>query len=404
MTAFLAAMAALGLQGSTAPAKELIPKITQVIEVPMDFDGTAIFLKGTINGKPASFFFDTGFSGSLLVSDMINVGPKAGEINLIDFVGQHVAPTVKVNSVSLGKMQFKPKDLEIAQEPLFVTEAYGKHGDAILGFELFSPYVFELNFRDKKVVFYPSEQLDISKRKADNVNTFLVEMLPFGTDTVNLEVSYKGHKLALAYDTGNSFYLTTHKEFLKKFGAFAEDKPTFVKQSMVASGATDSFSWWAHDWFIGSVPIDHAVFDILDLPSSQIEHGGTIGIGFIQKFNTILDYRRRLVWMERVEPYKFEPPKAELGLVCAYDEKKERWRVYAIAKGSPAEKAGIKKGDFIFAVDGTDLRLMTRKQMEDLLDGVSGSMAKLTLSRGGNLIKMDIKREFLINGDPPPGL
>lgn len=400
MTTLLATLVALGAQ--TAASADLIPKLSQAIEVPMDFEGTAIFLRGSINGKPAQFFFDTGFSGAILISDQIDVGPKAGTIPLVDFVGVHEVPTVKVNTVTIGGMKFNPKNLEVPQEQVSdIGESYGKHCDAMLGFELFSPYVFELNFKNKKLIFHPSDKVDISKRKPDNVNTFLLEMLPFGEDQVNLVVSYKEHKIPLAFDTGNAFFLTTFKEFLTKFGVYNEDTPQFMKQSMVASGATDSFAWWAHDWKIGTIPLDHAVFDILDLPSTSAHFGGTIGIGFIQKFNSTIDFRRRLVWMERVEPYKFEPPKAELGIHCAFDEKKGRWRIFALTKNSPASNAGLQRGDILFGVDDADIRNMTRKQLEDLIDGPQGSEAKVTVSRGGNLMRFKVKREHLINGTAP---
>ncbi len=64
----------------------------------------------------------------------------------------------------------------------------------------------------------------------------------------------------------------------------------------------------------------------------------------------------------------------------------------------PADKAGIKDGDDLLAIDGVEVLDAGFRRIAQLLEGPKGSVAKLTLSRSGNLMRLDLTREFLVNG------
>ncbi|MEP0766210.1 MAG: PDZ domain-containing protein [Fimbriimonadia bacterium] len=383
--------------------QSLLPALDKAVEVPMDFDGEAIFVKGSVNGKPATFFLDTGFSGALLLSDRINVGPKAGTQRMIDFVGSFEVPTVEVKSLLVGEMNLVAKEIEVPQWHVAdIGRAYGRHCDGILGLQALSPYVVEFNFKDKKLVFHPRDKVDITKRTPDGASTFLVKMLPSGRDVINLEVGFGTLKKAMAFDTGNAFYVAGYKEDLIKAGRFSEhEDPRYMHKTMVASGATDSFDWWAHDFTIGGIPVQHAVWSIHDLPSADVTSGGTIGIRFIRDFNVTVDYRRRHLWFERISDGGFVPPPGEPGLRAYFDSDRGRWVVFTTKSDSPAAKAGIKEGDVILDVAGKDLRVATHKQFEDLLNGPPGSKVSIRISREGNLMRFELERAHLINGTGP---
>jgi hypothetical protein len=382
-----------------------LPKLDRTIEVPMDFDGTAIFLKGKINDKPASFFFDTGFSGSVLISDRLKVGPKEGTMILRDFVGTREADTVVVKSFSVGDLELATKEIEIPQIELAdLTAAYGRHCDAMLGFEPFYGHVMEFNFENSKLIFHPWDKVDITKRTPDGQRTFLVEMLPYGVDVPNIGVRFADETMDLVFDTGNSSYVVTYGEHLKEMGLYKEKKPDYIYKSMIATGPTDSFDWWAHGFSIGGIHVDHAVFTVLQLPSSQVESGGTIGIGFIKQFNVTVDARRRALWFERIGDAAFKPPPAETGIKAAFDDKIGRWVVWYVQPGSPAKKAGVETEDTILRVDGVDVRNMTRGQFEELLGGDAGSIAEIRVSRRGSVKSFKVERRHLVNGDAPEGL
>lgn len=84
---------------------------------------------------------------------------------------------------------------------------------------------------------------------------------------------------------------------------------------------------------------------------------------------------------------KFEGIGAQLGL------RENRVTVIAPLKNSPAEKAGVKPGDFIIAVDDQSIKGWTLPQTVSKIRGEKGTEVKLTLQRDSKEIKVAIIRD-----------
>ena len=110
-----------------------------------------------------------------------------------------------------------------------------------------------------------------------------------------------------------------------------------------------------------------------------------------------------------LDPYSdYEPPKAfdrnqkrrtgELSGIGVTIVKPHRnyLHVVNVIPGSPAEKAGIRPGDTILAVDGKDLRRLNFYQCQQLLTGRSGSKVAVTWSAAGKITKQTITRKRLV--------
>ena len=67
-----------------------------------------------------------------------------------------------------------------------------------------------------------------------------------------------------------------------------------------------------------------------------------------------------------------------------------RLAVVAPIKGSPADKAGVKSGDYILDIDGTDSSTITTDAAVNLIRGKAGTTVKLTLGRTGVKNPIDI--------------
>ncbi|MFY9235090.1 MAG: PDZ domain-containing protein [Fimbriimonadaceae bacterium] len=369
------------------------------VEVPFRIGEDALIVDATVNGKQASFMFDTGFSGSVVLNEAINIGKATGTMGLRDFVGTFTAKTVKITSLKLGDLAISSKDMEAVQQPLaHMTQSYNSHTDGIMGLQVIRDQVTEINFEKKRFIFHP-KTLDITKRVPDNKKTFLMRMLPLGNNSIELEVvASTGKKLVLALDTGNAFFATTHTDVLERVGLWQAGKaPQFMKSAWVASGPVASWYKQMDDMKIFGVPVKKSYWSIIDLPSSSADGDGTVGFGFLRNFNIIFDFERRRVWLENWTGQVGNEMPAEVGIAAAHDEKIKRVRIYKVAPESPAAKAGIREGDQILAIDGQDLIAPTMRQVEKLLEGRLGSKVKLAISRQGNLIRYELERAQLVN-------
>jgi hypothetical protein len=370
------------------------------VEVPFKIGESAIIVDATVNNRPVSLMFDTGFSGAVTVDNTINLGKPTGKISLRDFVRTTEAPTVKITNLKLGAMAIDTKIEELTAvltPPADYSFAFNTHCDGLMGFQVIKHQITEINFEKNKFIFHP-KSLDITKRTPDNKRTFLISLLPTGNDSLQLPVTMpNGKSLIMALDTGNSFYATTHTDSLERVGLWDGRKPKFMGQAGVASGAVDSWNIKMPAVEIYGVPVPQSVFDVIDLPSSSADADGTIGYGFLKNFNIIIDYERRRVWLENFTGTVSNSSIGEVGISAGYSPSEKRIRVYRVTPESPAEIAGIKEGDELLAIDGVDLTRQGFRTLRRMLEGVVGSKVKVVLSRSGQLKRIELERKPLHN-------
>lgn len=373
-------------------------------EAPFKATDRAMIVDAVINGKKASFMFDTGFSGYIIISDSINIGKATGTMTLRDFVGQFQVSTVPITSIEMGGLKISNlRGAEAVQQPMAhidYTLSYGTHCDGIMGYSVIKDFVTEINFEKSKFIFHP-KSVDITKRTPDNKRTFLVKMHPRGMNAIELEALINGKPLQLALDTGNAFYATTHKEVLERVGVWnPNDKPKYMSQAWVASGPVDSFSIWIHNATIFGVPVEWSIWDIIDLPSSTAEHDGTVGFGFLKHFNIIMDYERRYVWLENFTGKVTDEPEGEIGMLITRNSA-NRLEIWKVIPGGPADVAGIKEKDILMAVNGKSVSMVNPKQIGELLRGKPGTKVQIAVSRQGAIQRFEVERKVLANGTPP---
>lgn len=391
----LTAFALAAVVGTTMAGQDL----KQKVEIPFRIADNAIIVDVKVNGKPVSAMFDSGFSGAFVLGTHLDLGKPTGVINLRDFVGSFQANTVDVTSLELGGSKVDAAGMTIVQQPTdHMSMSYGTHCDGIMGFEVLSKYILEINFENKRFILHPKTH-DITQRKPDNQKTFLATMLPIGNNSIELAVkTSSGRTLALALDTGNAFYATTHRDVLERVGLWPEGKkPTYTKQSWVASGPVDSWYYKMGEVTIFGVPVKESYWDIIDRPSSSAVHDGTVGFGFLQNFNVTIDMGRRKVWLENFNGKVAEEPVASAGFMALYDPNRKRMRVSSVTPNGPAAKAGIKPGDDLLGVDGAEMRNMAYRQMIELVEGEAGSTLTVSVSRNGEFMRKELTREVLVN-------
>ncbi|HEY0866065.1 MAG TPA: PDZ domain-containing protein, partial [Fimbriimonas sp.] len=259
--------------------------------------------------------------------------------------------------------------------------------------------VTEINFEKKKFIFHPSS-VDITKRKPDGKRTFLAKLLPVGADSMEIDVALKnGKKLAMALDTGNAFFVTTHKDSLERVGEWEPGKKAkYMGLAGVASGPVDTFYKRMEDTVIFGVPVKSSVWDVIDLPSSDAEADGTVGFQFLKNFNIVIDYERRRVWLDNFTGSASNEEPASVGISGFTDSKTKRVVIARVSPDSPAEAAGIKAGDHLLAIGDRDLtESYSFRAIQNLVEGEKDSLVKLAVSRNGQLKRYELKRIPLVN-------
>jgi len=369
------------------------------VTVPFRVTDDAIIVDATVNGRPVSLMFDTGFSGQVVLNTAIDIGEATETMTLRDFVGEFEAPMVKLKSLKIGAKAIAIKDAMVVQQPLaHMTHAYNTHADGILGLAAMADSIVTIDFAHHEFVFEPNSY-DISNRVPDGKTTFLGKMLPIGRDAIVMSVSAPGDKpMTMTLDTGNGFYATTHRDVLERIGLWPEGKKAkFAHLSGIASGPVSSWSAHLKNMTIFGVPVASSVWDVIDLPASEAESDGTVGFQFLKNFTITLDYGRRRVWMENTTGEVGSDIVGEPGFLAGYDPGKHVESIYSVAPGGPADLAGIKVGDELISVGDTDLTTQHDRQIAKMLQGPIGSKVSVAISRLGDLKRYELTRASLAN-------
>lgn len=81
-----------------------------------------------------------------------------------------------------------------------------------------------------------------------------------------------------------------------------------------------------------------------------------------------------------------------IGAYVSYDEENEICVFAGNIEGSPAEAAGIREGDMIYQVDGTDMQGLTSDEVVTYIRGDEGTNVHIAVIRDGELVEFDITR------------
>ncbi len=80
-----------------------------------------------------------------------------------------------------------------------------------------------------------------------------------------------------------------------------------------------------------------------------------------------------------------------LGAVLGQSAEGKR-TVRQVPRGLGAAKAGLEPGDQILLIDGIDVRTLDERALQELLTGEVGQPVKLTVVRGGQVLRVTVVR------------
>lgn len=84
--------------------------------------------------------------------------------------------------------------------------------------------------------------------------------------------------------------------------------------------------------------------------------------------------------------------KKGIGVRVSLNTEEDTVYVYQVFKGSPAETAGVKNGDYIVAVDGKRIEDLGAENATNAISGENGTAVRVTVLREGEELELDIVR------------
>jgi hypothetical protein len=366
------------------------------LRIPFKRNNNFILLQGRINDSaPLWFILDTGASITVINKDRAaQLGlPLLGDLE-IGTSGASTGFSV-IKDVSLALPGAEVINQRAGAISLGIFEAgLGLRIGGVLGFDFISRFVMEIDFEAETINLHNPATY---RYKGNG------KIIPFtlegGRPFIQASISVPGGRLLegrFEIDSGDTKSIYLNTPFVR------EHNLATVSQKVAGSKGTSTN-------YINSLSVNGRLdklvlgpFAVSDVPVglslgesgfvANPDYAGLIGNAILNRFRVIFDYSHKQLILEATsrlhEP--FSATRSFGILLIAQGPELETLVIARVTKDSPAEQAGLRRGDIIMAIDETQSTALTLEQVQLFLNH-EGRKYLLTVRRGAEILKLPVE-------------
>lgn len=394
LTAVVLFLAGVSPVSASAQEEFIEPPSRLIATVPfIQLTGGIIIMQAKLDNFPdtLNFVLDTGSSGISLDS------------STVDYLGLKPEPTDKtirgiagIKNVSFlynRKLQFPGLTMDSLNFHIndysILTAVYGEQIDGIIGYAVLSRYIIKIDYDNVNISFWTKGTIRYPRGGYllhPTINQLVTQPL-----RVKDETTINSRFL---FDLGAGLCMLYSRDFDEDSNFIAKKRKRYIKQGEGLGGKLDMELTVVKEVKIGpyrfrSVPV--FIFDDEYNVTSYPQMGGLLGNDIMRRFNVTLNYEKSEIYImpnkHYNEPFDYSYSGMELYLVDG------KIVVGDVAKGSPAEAAGLKEGDEVVAINKNfSLNLNQYK----LALQTPNEKVKLILRRDGKLFDVEFRVKSII--------
>jgi len=313
--------------------------------------GGIITLKARVSNYPDSlnFILDTG-SGGISLDSMtalhLQIKTELSDrtirgiagIRQVKFAYNH---SLHIPGLSIDSMNFHINDYDV------LTSAYGEKIDGIIGFSFLSRYIIKINYDSSKIYVWSKGTMRYPR------GGFLLRPLLINIPVFNAALKdERDLNTRFYFDTGAGMCLLLSSDFVSDSNFINPKRKWFITQAEGLGGKAPMRQGVIKQVKIGPYrfkKVPTYIFDDEYNVTSYPYLGGLIGNDLLRRFNLIINYDKRDIYMTPNSHFKdvFDYSYTGLGMYVIDGE----IRIVDVMPKSPAEDGGFKSGDVIAAVE-----------------------------------------------------
>ena len=378
---------------------EILGRKDRPVKIPFELVNNLIIIEASINGSvPLKFIVDTGV-GNVLITSL----PNGEEIYLnstrtVSLSGLGEGEPVEAffadqNFMHIGDVQGKGVEVLVLKEDIFKLSSFmGTFVHGLIGYDLFSKFVVEINYLSKELILYDPEEFEEKFRKLPKHRKWHKFPITIEERKPYIDVAFKQRPgvpyipLRLLIDSGSSnafsLYKVTHDEII-------------VPESNISTLIGVGLSGNVHGYLgrIQKIKLgDTFIFEepVVAYPDSFAirrafelgDRNGSLGGEALRRFKVIFHYQDGYLLVRRNKDFgedfyynisgiEVNTPVPNIPLYV----------VSEVREDSPADEKGIQKGDVIKYVNGEPTARLSLNEILNILQKNQGSRIRVGVQR-----------------------
>lgn len=380
---FFCILLASAAQKQTKEPSRLLTKFNFI-----QLTGGVILIEGQFDNfkDTLSFILDTGSGGISLDSataDYFGLKPELSDRTIRGIAGVKNVSFLKnrklhLPGITVDSLNFHVNDYSI------LTAVYGEPIDGIIGYSVFSRYIIKIDYDSSKIEFWTKGTMKYPR--GGHLLKPLITTLPVQMAKVKDDRPIESRFLI---DMGAGLNVLFNKNFIKDSAFLRANRKLYVKEAEGLGGKIDMFVTTIKEIKLGPYKFKNVPANIFDDENNVTSYPhliGLIGNDLLRRFNVIINYEKKEFHLLPNSHYNDHFDYAYSGVELYYIN--GQIFIGDVAKGSPAEEAGLLEGDLVVAINTNFSQNML--QYKTLLQS-AGSKVRLIIRRQESLMQFDLK-------------
>lgn len=384
-----------GVQAIAHSQEEFVTPSKFITKFPfIQLTGGIIILQARFDSYPdtLNFILDTGSGGislDSLTTEYFKITPEPSNRTIRGIAGMRQVSFINNRKLHFPNLTVDSLNFHVNNYQLLTT-VYGEKIDGIIGYSVFNRYIVKLNYDSLHIEFWTKGAMKYPR--GGYLFRPLITTLPVQAARIKDERQINSRFL---YDLGAGLNMMLTTDFVRDSGVLHKKRKFYAKEGEGLGGKIDMHITVIKEIKLGpyrfrNVPV--YVFDDAYNVTSYPYLGGIIGNDLLRRFNAIINYEKRDFYLvpnsHFPEPFDYAYSGIELYYVDG------EILVGDVAKGSPAEKCGLKEGDVVVAVNKNFNQNLN--QYKIALQNTA-EPAKLIIRRNGELQEFNFKVKHILH-------
>jgi hypothetical protein len=357
------------------------------------YTGGVIVLHARFDNFPdtLNFIFDTGSGGISLDSATVQrfqLKPAPSTRVIRGIAGVRAVSFLNNRKLHLPGLTIENLDFHVNDYEI-LKAVYGERIDGIIGYSVLSRYIIKVNYDSLKMEFWTKG--NIKYPRGGFLLKPLINSIPVQAVRVKDDRIINARFL---YDMGAGLNMMLSTDFLNDSALLGKKRKLFVKEAEGLGGKVDMFQTVIKEVKLGPyrfrnvrVYVFNDTFNVTSYPYL----GGLIGNDLLRRFNVILNYDRRDIHLTPNarfnDPFDYSYSGIELYYIDG------QILIGDVAENSPAEKAGLKEGDLVIAVNKNFNQNL--QQYKAVIQS-TGDKFKMIIQRNGQLREFEVRVKSIL--------